>query len=229
MYKRVIKYIDKHNILYNQQFGFQPQHSRSQATLLITDKIQKAIDDGLVSCGIFLDLRKAFDTVNHQILIRKLEHYGIRGIANDWFRSYLHNRQQFVCIGDTTSDYSINSCGVPQGSVLGPLLFLIYINDFKNCSRLLDFHLFADDTNLFASHKNISDLEILINKELVNVNEWLCANKLSLNLEKTNFILFHPPQKKLNYCVKLHINEFYVAHEKCLKYLGILIDYKLSW
>ena len=153
MYKRVIKYIDKHNILYNQQFGFRSQHSTTQATLLITDKIQKAIDDGLVSCGIFLDLRKAFDTINHQILISKLEHYGIRGIANDWFRSYLHNRQQFVCIGDTTSDYSINSCGVPQGSVLGPLLFLIYINDFKNCSSLLDFHLFADDTNLFASHK----------------------------------------------------------------------------
>ena len=98
----------------------------------IIDKVQKAIDDRDYSCGIFLDFSKAFDTVNHGILLKKLEHYGIRGVAYDWFSSYLGNRKQFTCLDNTTSDQQIISCGVPQGSVLGPLLFLIYINDFAS-------------------------------------------------------------------------------------------------
>ena len=190
VHKRIVKFIDQYNILYVNQFGLREKHPTMHATLLITDKIQRAIEDGLFSCGIFLDFSKAFGTVDHSILIRKLSHYGIRGIANDWFASYLH-----VSIGSAKSDNMVITHGVPRGFVLGPLLFLLYINDFNNCSKLFDFHIFADDTNLFYSNRSLSELEDVINNHLKFVSNWLMANKLSLNVEKTNFIIFHPPLK----------------------------------
>ena len=125
MYKRLIDFLDRNDILSENQLGFRSGRSTIQATMLITDKIQRAIEEKLYSCGIFLDLSKAFDTVDHSILLAKLEHYGICGIANDWFLSYLTNRQQFVSINNSESNTLYITCGVPQGSVLGPLLFLI--------------------------------------------------------------------------------------------------------
>ena len=166
---------------------------------MITNKIQKAIENKHYLCGIFLDLSKAFDTVNHYILLRKLENYGIRGVANEWFSSYLQNRQQYVTNGNTNSEQRMITCGVPQGSVLGPLLFLLYINDFKNCASGIDFHLFADDSNLLCTHKNLECLEVNLNIQLNRVNEWLCANELSLKLK--NPILFfsiHPKRKQIS-------------------------------
>ena len=124
MYKQLSCFIEKHNILYDCQFGFRDKHSTTHATLLIADKIQQAIEAGQYSCGIFLDFSKAFDTVNHSILLAKLSHYGIRGIAKDWFMSYLCNRKQYVSVGTSKSDDQHFTHGVPQGSVLGPLLFL---------------------------------------------------------------------------------------------------------
>ena len=136
-----------------------------------------------------MDLCKAFDTVDHSILLAKLEHYGIRGIANEWFRSYFSNRQQFVSINNSDSSTLHITGGVPHGSVLGPPLFLIYINDFINSSSIFDFHLFADDSNLFYSDKDLQHLEETINRELGEINTWLCANKLSLNIDKTHFVV----------------------------------------
>ena len=139
--------------------------------MLITDKIQRAIEGGLFSCGIFLDLRKAFDTVDHSILLAKLYSYGIRDMAYDWFVSYLSNRSQLVSIGNTKSISKLTTCGVPQGSVLGPLLFLLYINDFSYCSTVFDFHLFVDDSNLFLTDSSLDSLETRVNQELKHVHD----------------------------------------------------------
>ena len=127
------------------------------------------------------------------------------------------------------SDYKQISCGVPQGSVLGPLLFLRYINDFNTSSNQLDFHLFADDSNLFYAHKSLLGLETTVNNELQEVFNWLCANILSLNVEKSNYAIFHPPQKLLNYSINLKINNQTLMHKNSIKYLGIMIDSHLNW
>ena len=168
MYNRIISYLDKFYVLHNNQFGFRSMHLTTHAIFLLTNKIQRWIDNGTNSCGIFLDLCNAFDTVDHRIILDKLKYYGIRGVANHWFASYLSNRRQFVSLFGTNSDYQTVTCGVPQGSVLGPLLFLSYINDMPKCSNILEFHLF---TNLLLNSSNILDLETNLNVELEKVSQ----------------------------------------------------------
>ena len=229
MYNRIISYLEKFSILHNNQFGFRSKHSTTHALLLLTDRIQRSIDNGTYSCGIFLDLCKAFDTVDHKILLAKLEYYGIRGAPNDWFVSYLSNRRQFVSLSGTNSDYQPVTCGVPQGSVLGPLLFLLYINDMPKCSNILEFHLFADDTNLFLNNPSILNLETNLNVELEKVSQWLYANKLSLNIEKTSFVVFHSPQRRIAHKLNLSISNKSVKSDNQVKYLGLIFDSNLNW
>ena len=205
MYNRLKPFLDKHDVLYKSQYGFREKRSTQHALLDIVSQIQSNMDRGLFSCGIFIDLKKAFDTVDHSILLNKLQHYGIRGIINEWFSSYLTARTQVTQIGHNISDKANTLCGVPQGSVLGPLLFLIYINDIYNSSDKLKFHLFADDTNLLYADKNLKSLETVVNTELTKIHNWLTANKLSLNIKKSNFVIFHQFQKRLNYQVNLKI------------------------
>ena len=150
-------------------------------------------------CGIVIDLRKAFDTVNHTIFLRKMEHYGVRGVALEWFKSYLNNRKKYVYITGETSQLKEVTYGVPHGSVLGPLLFLIYINDLPNISKVFHFFLFADDTNIYYEAESPKKLELVMNTELGKLNTWLVVNRLSLNIDKTNFIVFHPYNKPMKH------------------------------
>ena len=190
VYKRTLKFLIDYNILSNSQFGFRKQHSTTHALLTFVDKVAHAIDNFEHTIGVFLDFSKAFDTINHEILLYKLNHYGIRGRALEWFKDYLTNRKQFVNIKGHDSQYKLISCGVPQGSLLGPLLFILYINDLQNSSHILSFICFADDTNLFLSHRNPNTLINQLNNELKFVQSWIHANKLSLNIEKTHYMIF---------------------------------------
>ena len=154
------------------------------------EKKANAIDKTSHTVGIFLDFPKAFDTIDPDILLYKLSHYGVRGKALEWFRNYLSNRNQYAFLNDCSSDLcNISSC-VPQGSLLGPLLFILYINDFCRSSHILSFILFADHTNLFFSQNDPYTLMQTVNSELSKILPWIRANKLSLNLQKTKYILF---------------------------------------
>ena len=146
---------------------------------------KKAVRDRLFNkrfgCGIFIDLQKAFDTVNHKILLSKLDHYGNRGCALDWFRSYLSDRKQYVSVNRSKSNSPSITCGVPQGSVLGPLFILIYVIGLPNASKKRNFHLFADDKKIYYESRDLSNLIKIINKELRLVKEWLDPNRLASN------------------------------------------------
>ena len=178
-----------------------------------------------------MDLSKAFDTLNHEILLDKLSYYGIRGKANDWFRSYLNNRNQFVTFNDVHSKMCMITTGVPQGSILGPLLFLLYINDIYNSSQLLHFILYADDTNIFFSCESIQNLCTTVNSELKCVMQWFIANRLSVNIKKTNFVIFGTQAKIKNIgnqC-KIYLENVEIVQTNVAKFLGVLIDNNLSW
>ena len=190
--------------------------------------ITNAIDKGEHVLGIFLDFSKAFDTVDHVILLEKLSHYGIRGVALDWFRNYLTDRKQFTVFKDSRSDYQNVVCGVPQGSILGPLLFLIYINDLSTVSNALFTILFADDTSIFLSDKNYDTLLNTMNNELLIITKWLSANKLSLNIKKTHYMVFSGKKSNLSNC-DVRINNQTISKVSEIKFLGVLVDEKLSW
>ena len=235
MYSRLICFIDKHKILSPAQYGFRKNHSTQHAIIDIVDKICKNMESKKFTCGIFIDLKKAFDTVDHSILLSKLNHYGIRGLIHDWFNSYLSDRSQTTSIGNCTSEVISCSYGVPQGSVLGPLLFLLYVNDISSSSDKFEFCLFADDTSMLYSHRDIHALERIVNDELGKVCLWLEANKLTLNISKSNYVIFHPYQKKTNYNLQIIVYDsnsktFLPLQMKSnVKYLGLFIDSNLTW
>ena len=182
MYNRLHTFFNKNNIIYNLKFGFRQQYSTSHALINITENIRKALHNGNIGCGVFVDLQKAFGTVDYQILLAKLNHYGVRAVSNDWFN--LSNRCQYVSINGYDSGLAAINCGVPQGSVLGPLLFLLYINDLNQAIKFCKVHHFADDTNLLCMSNSIKKLNKLVNADLKHLANWLNANKISLNVKK---------------------------------------------
>ena len=196
MYNKLYTFLTSNNIIYPLQFGFQKDRAIDHALIGMTEMIRLTLDNKRFGCGIFIDLQKAFDTVNHNIQIAKLEHYGVRGNVLQWFKSYLYDRDQYVSINGTSSTPLRVTSGVPQGSVLGPLLFLIVINYLPNASKKLKFYLFADDTSIYYESETLNEMSTRVNKELKLVKKWLNANKLFLNIDKTNYFKFFLPKLK---------------------------------
>ena len=191
IYKRFSLFIEKHTILYLQQYGFRKKHSTALALIDLTDKIREILDKKHYALGIYLDLEKAFDTVNHKILLTKMEAYGFREHINDFIKSYLTNRQQFTVINGRHSSLQRIDTGVPQGSVLGPLFFLLYINDIPKCITGADITLFTDDTSVLLGDGSLVKLKAKAEKCLKSLDEWFKSNKLTLSTEKTFFIIYH--------------------------------------
>ena len=209
--------------------SFRQNFSTTHALINLTENIRQALDQGKIGCGIFVDLQKAFDTVEHEVLLSKLDHYGVRGLTNNWFKSYLTGRKQYVSINGYNSSLSSIAYGVPQGSVLGPLLFLLYINDLHRAIKFCKVHHFADDTNLLFLTNSIRKLNKLINTDLKNLSNWLNANKISLNVKKTETIIFKSRRKKYEGVIKLKLNRQRPHSSNNVKYLGIKIDENLNW
>ena len=230
MYHRLYDFLQNKNILTDNQFGFRKKYSTSLAIFNLTESVLKEMEKGNFCIGLFMDLSKAFDTIDHHILLNKLEYYGVRGIALQWFCSYLHQRKQYVMVNGVKSSIQCNNCGVPQGSVLGPLLFLIYINDIVNSSKLFRFSLFADDTVATLSGKNLQTLVSSVNREISNVSLWFKVNKLSLNLSKTNYIIFRTRKRRVpTNLPEILIDDAIINKVDNVKFLGVTINEYLDW
>ena len=235
--RQLIGILNFHNVLYKHQYGFRASHNTSHPVLHFTDKIYNALNQkpSASTLAIFIDLKKAFDTVDHDILLQKMEHYGIRGISSSWFKNYLSDREQFVSINGIESGTMKMICGVPQGSVLGPMLFLIFINDLPNATELLTL-LFADDTTFQISDTNIKNLFNSANLELEKASSWFRANKLTLNVKKTKFMFFSDKSSQFDLKgLTLKIGDKVVEQvgkhckEKYFKFVGHVLDDQLTW
>ena len=234
IYSRLIRFIDVHNILYKYQFGFRRKHSTTLALIDVIDKIRDNLSKGMKVAGVFIDFSKAFDCVNHAILIKKLEHYGIRGEMLQLLISYLTNHKQYTTVNGAESETKYINCGVPQGSVLGPLLFLLYSNDIQNCTKEL-IKLFADDTNGFIFEQDYEMLKQKIKTLLEELFKWSSANKLTINISKTCYSIFHNPRSNIpNSLNSIKIfsgtsSQALIKRENKTKYLGIYLDELLTW
>ena len=231
IHDQLFDFLKQNSILANQQSGFRPLHSTETTLLHSVNQCLVNMDKGLINGFLFLDLKKAFDTVDHNILISKLEKYGIRGTALHLFRCYLSERKQICKLQNTMSEVVNLTCGVPQGSNLGPLLFLLYINDLPNCLEETQASMFADDTNLSCHGKSSSEVESMINTDLENVHKWLIANKLTLNEEKTECMLVGSRQRlqqSLNNS-EIVIGNHIIQQVSNKKVLGVIIDEQLKW
>ena len=189
VYNQLYDYLDSNRLIYKHQSGFRSLHSVVTSLMAGTNHWYVNIDRGKYTGLIFIDLKKAFDTVNHDILLKKLEKYGISGLELDWFTSYLHERKQFCKVNSTSSSINAIGCGVPQSSSLGPLLFLAYINDLPFCLNKGKVTMYADDTAISHSSRCLSKLQDDLNQDLVNLQNWLHGNKLSLNVVKTQSLI----------------------------------------
>ena len=227
VHKRLYFFLATRDIFYASQYGFRPCHSTTHAVTELAHSVLRSFESKDVTLATFLDLSKAFDTIDHDILLQKLSHHGVRGIALAWFKSYLKNRKQFVCSNGILSTTMEIKCGVPQGSVLGPLLFIIYTNDLPNVLNTTKCILFADDTTIYLSSDKIETMYQIMNDELLNLTDWFKANKLSLNVSKTNYVLFN--RRKSKYEGKIMIGGEIIERVNCFKFLGIFIDEELSW
>ena len=229
VHRQLYRYFEDKEIFFNGQFGFRKGRGTSQSCIGLMQYLYDNLDKGNNVLSLFLDFQKAFDSVDHRVLLYKLYHYGIRGFAHDWLKSYLSGRSQCVTVDNVTSSTCFLTHGVPQGSVLGPFLFLVLINDLPNSSNILRFNLFADDSTVTYSFspRNSNLVSNIVNRELDQIFKWLCSNKIKINAEKTKFIIFSYRHKVT--IPELKLGESVLEQAVSAKFLGLLLDENLRF
>ncbi len=228
IHKQISNFFTNQNLFYNSQFGFRSKHSTVHALISAVENLHEAIEKKNCTLGIFIDFSRAFDTINHDILLDKLDNYGIRGNVLKLLTSYLSGRYQYVCYGGIESTLLKVTCGIPQGSVLGPLLFIIFINDIARVSDIAKFILFADDLNLFLENKDREVLYSDANKILYTIYEYCCCNRLVINFDKCCYIEFNGTNSRSSVKFLGILNNEFKPEEK-VKFLGVFINSKLTW
>ena len=227
MHARIVGFMESNDSFYEQQYGFRAGRSCEHALLKAQSILLNSLNKNQISLLLLIDFSKAFDMVEHSILISKLGHYGIRGNALNWLRSYLENREQFVSVNGKDSSRKRITYGVPQGSILGPLLFVIYINDIPEIFKLAKFILYADDANIIVTGNSMAEIHEKIS-ELSNILlKWVDCNGLALNLKKTTYMVFS--RQKINQNFNLVINNTQIERKSEARFLGIIVDDKLTW
>ena len=229
VHKRLYSFLTASNILYDGQYGFRPKRSTIDAMTEFTADVLPLLDKKEHCLAVYLDLSKAFDTINHNILLNKLRRYGVRGIALDWFKSYLKNRRQYVSYCGIHSRVMDIEYGVPQGSVLGPLLFILYTNDIPRCLHHCKTILFADDTTIYLTGAEVQTLYHQVNYDLDILDDWFKANQLSVNPSKTKYILFSRRDTASEHDLDLLIDDEKLERVHCTKFLGLFIDEHFIW
>ena len=230
VFQQYYSYMIDKSVLSENQFGFRPKHSTETALLNVTDDWSAFIDEGKLVGVVALDLKKAFDTVHHSTLLFKLKRTGLSRRAFKWFQSYLQDRYQCTVVNGVASTMQKVDCGIPQGSNLGPLLFLLYINDLTKCIKKCKVSLYADDTCIYVPDKDPRTVVTTLNDELKSVDKWLTKNKLALNAKKCEFLLLGSRKRIKDAVVPdVTIRARKIQRVSCLRYLGVMIDEHLDW
>lgn len=228
---QLMEYCDENSVIVGNQSGFRKNHSCESVLLNITDEWYRAMDENYIILAVFLDFKRAFETINRDLLIKKLEKIGMGGTVLKWFQSYLHNRQQKVKYKKCMSQSIQNNFGVPQGTVLGPILFILYVNDIIKCVKNCKISLFADDTMIYIIGKDIENMFNVMNTELQNIFKWLCCNDLCINVDKSKYMLIGSNDKiatiDSKLCIKINSNKIERVNE--IKYLGVILDQNLKF
>ena len=231
LYNQLYDYLTKHNILGDKQWGFRSLHSTALALIDCSNNWLVNIDRGGINTTVLLDIKKAFDTIDHEILLRKLDYYGIKNDDLQFLKSYLNKRQQSCKVNNHTSSLKEITLGVPQGSILGPLLFIVFMNDLPHCVKNTDVTMYADDTSATTAIRDLSDITSQVIPNLIKISDWLKANRLNLNTLKTEFMLIGTNWNlsKIGDLLALRISNDLIKRVHKAKYLGLVIDDKLSW